>query len=54
MPGVSGMNLGLGTHQGPNPAINNGPDAEDRLQLEQQQQTKDTSNRNKDLQHINH
>lgn len=48
------MNLGLGTHQGPNPAINNGPDAEDRLQLEQQQQTKDTSNRNKDLQQINH
>ena len=54
MPGVSGVGLSLGAHQSPNPLASNGPDAEERLQREQQQQIKDTSNRNKDLQQINH
>jgi len=49
MPGVSGVGLSLGAHQSPNSVTNNGLDTEERLQREQQQQIKDTSNRNKDL-----
>ena len=49
MPGVAGVSLGLGAYQGANPAGLNGPDTEDRIQREQQQQIKETSIRNKDL-----
>jgi|TARA_B110000285_G_C15133337_1_gene625141 hypothetical protein len=54
MPGVSGVGLSLGAYQSTNLVGNIAPDGEDRLQREQQQQLKDTSNRNKDLQQINH